>query len=472
MRRNTLALAVTLAGVGIFIFVVFPVQRVVVDVDGQELEVATRKLDEGRALALADVELNPEDAVALEEETGGGQRVVVQRAVPVYVTSDERTVTLRTQADTVQEVLQEAGVEVEPGDTVLVNGQPVRPNAPLDELTGAVGDQSLALASYTSEAVTPVPAVQVEVREPIPVRIFIDGVSQEVMTSRLYVEEVLAGAGISLGPEDIVEPALESLVGEGVAIHVYRSKTVFVTVGGEPTVVNTYRTQVFELLRDMGVAVSPEDLVDPGLSTPLFSGASVSVTRITGETVVIDEAIPFETVYRSDPDLEAGKTVVMQEGRPGVRHHEVKISFVNGEEAGREVLREWVDPEPQDEVVALGTKEPVLTYRSPDGPIPYVQSLVVSATWYNATCAGCGNYTATGERLRYGIVAVDPEVIPLHTCMYIPDYGYGKAEDTGGAITGNMIDLGFPGDADGSWWGTREVEIYILASCPEGFPPP
>ena len=59
-------------------------------------------------------------------------------------------------------------------------------------------------------------------------------------------------------------------------------------------------------------------------------------------------------------------------------------------------------------------------------------------------------------------MAVDPDVIPLGTHMYIPGYGFGVAADTGGAISGNMIDLGYP-DCYSSNWISHWVEIQILA---------
>lgn len=82
------------------------------------------------------------------------------------------------------------------------------------------------------------------------------------------------------------------------------------------------------------------------------------------------------------------------------------------------------------------------------------------ATSYNHTCEGCNMITATGMKQGYGIIAVDPTVIPLFTKMYIPGYGIAIAGDVGGAIKGRRVDLGFE-VLDGSW-GSRPVDIYIL----------
>jgi 3D (Asp-Asp-Asp) domain-containing protein len=70
--------------------------------------------------------------------------------------------------------------------------------------------------------------------------------------------------------------------------------------------------------------------------------------------------------------------------------------------------------------------------------------------------------TALGWQAGYGIVAVDPRVIPLRTRLYIPGYGYAVAGDTGGAIRGSRIDLGFNTYRDARQFGRRNVTVYLL----------
>src|SRR5205814_7730758 len=83
-------------------------------------------------------------------------------------------------------------------------------------------------------------------------------------------------------------------------------------------------------------------------------------------------------------------------------------------------------------------------------------TLTVTATAY--TLQG---HTATGAPVGYGVVAVDPSVIPLGTRMTIPGYGEGVAADTGGAIQGAVIDLWFPTAAEAANWGRRTVTITL-----------
>jgi peptidoglycan DL-endopeptidase CwlO len=83
-------------------------------------------------------------------------------------------------------------------------------------------------------------------------------------------------------------------------------------------------------------------------------------------------------------------------------------------------------------------------------------TLSVVATGYSLSGA-----TATGLAVGWGVVAVDPSVIPLGTRMSIPGYGEGVAADVGSGVSGAMIDLWFPSDADARAWGRRTVTISL-----------
>lgn len=74
--------------------------------------------------------------------------------------------------------------------------------------------------------------------------------------------------------------------------------------------------------------------------------------------------------------------------------------------------------------------------------------------------------TKTGERARFGIVAVDPAVIPLGTRVYVEGYGPGLAADIGGAIKGPRIDLCFNSTHQARAWGRRQVRVWIVDPVP------
>ena len=86
----------------------------------------------------------------------------------------------------------------------------------------------------------------------------------------------------------------------------------------------------------------------------------------------------------------------------------------------------------------------------------------VSATAYSAHDPGNGSRTAMGTPVRHGVIAVDPSVIPLGTRVFIPGYGEAVAEDVGGAIHGNRIDVAFDTHEEAIFFGWQELEIFIM----------
>jgi 3D (Asp-Asp-Asp) domain-containing protein len=87
--------------------------------------------------------------------------------------------------------------------------------------------------------------------------------------------------------------------------------------------------------------------------------------------------------------------------------------------------------------------------------------MTMKATAYNLT----KNLTAAGTRVCPGTIAVDPEVIPLGTKLYVEGYGWGTALDTGRLIKGNRIDVWFPpGRGLAKNWGVKTVKVYIYGS--------
>ena len=86
------------------------------------------------------------------------------------------------------------------------------------------------------------------------------------------------------------------------------------------------------------------------------------------------------------------------------------------------------------------------------------KSLKVRAVAYSS-----GTHTALGTKLRYGVIAVDPKVIPYRTKVYIKELDrVFVAEDCGGGIKGKIIDIYMPSEAQCNRWGSRNITIQIL----------
>jgi len=172
------------------------------------------------------------------------------------------------------------------------------------------------------------------------------------------------------------------------------------------------------------------------------------------------QTIPKKTVYKDDPEIEAGLETVLDEGEDGKITKIVKVTWYEGEEYSREIASEINTPS-KDKIISRGTKIIWKILDSPDGEIKYWKKMRVYATHYDSRCPGCNEWTAIGMRAGKGVIAVDPKVIKLRSKVYIPGYGVAVAGDTGGAIKGNIIDLGFD-DARTAGWSARFIDIYLL----------
>lgn len=173
------------------------------------------------------------------------------------------------------------------------------------------------------------------------------------------------------------------------------------------------------------------------------------------------EIIPKKTLYEDDPETEAGEEKVIDEGSDGKTTKIVKITYTTeGDEYSKEIISTETIP-PKDKKISRGTKIVWKTLDTADGQITYWKKMRVYATHYDSHCLGCNEWTAIGMRQGKGVIAVDPKVIKLRSKVYVPGYGMAIAGDTGGAIKGNIIDLGFD-DARTSGWSARFIDIYLL----------
>lgn len=197
-----------------------------------------------------------------------------------------------------------------------------------------------------------------------------------------------------------------------------------------------------------------------------FQTADVNSNTEKSVVSVSNEPIAFSTVTMESDELLKGETKISQKGVDGTKKVTYVSKYVNGEVANI-LIEEEVVTSPVDEIVLVGTKVAVNTLPSVTD-VKYKTSLTMNATAYCPCSKCCGKwangYTANGMKADYGVVAVDPSVIPLGTKLYVEGYGYCVAADTGGAIKGNRIDLCYASHsaALNSGFGHKSVNVYIL----------
>ncbi|HAA10023.1 MAG TPA: hypothetical protein DCD98_09690 [Syntrophomonas sp.] len=89
--------------------------------------------------------------------------------------------------------------------------------------------------------------------------------------------------------------------------------------------------------------------------------------------------------------------------------------------------------------------------------VPKYRELLMEATAYSYT----GFRTFTGTWPKRGTIAVDPKVIPLGSRLWVEGYGFGEAEDTGGAIKGHIVDVFLENEEACREWGRRKVKVRV-----------
>lgn len=243
---------------------------------------------------------------------------------------------------------------------------------------------------------------------------------------------------------------------------------VNVHIGGKK--VGTYettKTTVGEFLQEKKIPITPWDVLKTKPERKIVNGMNVIIDKVETKVSKKVEEIPFKSEEKKSDQLTKGKKEVKKKGTKGKKIYEVVVTYYNGKplmKDGEPVTEKRLVKEikPVDELILVGTKPEEEETQNQSTPSQTAPSggrvMVVQATGYTHT----GNRTATGTIPRRGTIAVDPRVIPLGTRIYVPGYGYGVAEDTGGAVNGRIIDLFFNTRTEAINWGRRTVQIKIL----------
>ena len=429
-------------------------------VDGKEQIVRTNQRSVETILREAGIPIEPEDTVGPEMTAAladNQSTIIVQHARPVTIIADGNTHRIKTQATRLSNMLKEAGVTLGPNDLVLANGQP------LDRAANSTYRFDLRPDDLS--------AIKLTLRRALPVSIDLGhGDVRKLETPARTVGEALNDIGLQLYLADRITPDLNTPLAPNLKIEVQQSKPINVDVDGRTLKTRTLRQTVGEVLTDLGVTLIGQDYTQPAVDATLEVNSLVKVVRVREEILIEQETIPFDTVRIADDTMELD-TAQELEGHNGVRQKRTMIRYENGVEVNRVADPDFIVlQEPQNKELRFGTKIVIRTLDTPNGPIEYWRKIRAYATSYSAASSGTPKtakwygITATGLPMRKGIVAVDPSVIRLGTKLYVDGYGVGLAADTGSGVRGRWVDLGYDDDNLQGWWWW--VDVYLLTPVP------
>ncbi|HEY0868545.1 MAG TPA: 3D domain-containing protein, partial [Fimbriimonas sp.] len=179
------------------------------------------------------------------------------------------------------------------------------------------------------------------------------------------------------------------------------------------------------------------------------------------ETKVVAKTLEGGIHYKFSRSVGAGRLIKASAGKDGFVRKTYRVSYKDGKVVDRELIKEERS-EPKPALMLMGTSG----FSSSRGSFTRRRVMTMTSTGYDPSPAtigpGATGRTATGRIARYGVVAVDPRVIPLNSLVFVEGYGFAIAADTGGAIKGNKIDLCFNSRSQALRHGRRKVRVHVL----------
>jgi 3D (Asp-Asp-Asp) domain-containing protein len=284
--------------------------------------------------------------------------------------------------------------------------------------------------------------------------------------------------------EDVFLTTAASLTtrGTGSDIRLTYGQQVLVLQYGVETLVTAQTETVSDLLRRQNIQRGPLDMV-------MVDITAEPVKIILDSQLVFyekDEVVtPSAVTYVENNTLPTWCEQVVQQGQDGVDRKVYEVIYSEGKEVSRQLVEE-TRTEPTETIIARGTLEnfapndaevaEIITNEDGTGTlvladghtVTFNQSLTMKATAYTAGEPGVNGITASGTQVRIGTVAIDRRMFSFGTKFYIVSndgaytYGFSIAEDVGGAIKNNRIDLYFNTLAECKAFGVRNCTVYVI----------
>ena len=171
--------------------------------------------------------------------------------------------------------------------------------------------------------------------------------------------------------------------------------------------------------------------------------------------------IPYAVNYEFSRTVGPGRLVKVQHGVDGEIRKTYNVTFKDGKPVSKSLVQSEKD-EPVDALIYMGREG----FQPSRHSFTRGRVLRMKASAYDPSPAtigpGATGRTATGMRAAFGVVAVDPRVIPLGSLLYIEGYGFAIASDTGGDIKGNRIDLCYDRRRRALNFGRQTVTVHVL----------
>lgn len=346
--------------------------------------------------------------------------------------------------------------------TVNIDGKTVK----VTSITRTVGE-ALAhsgLGIYPEDKVVPgrdtliTSGMVVNITRSIPVKLSVDGQVIQTRTVQKTVGSALTDLsqrfGLNIKDVDEVNLARTAALAPNTDIVVRRAIPIEVAVDGKTVHADLAPRTLAKAFKKLGITLGSKDIVSQPLNKVIQPNEKIRVVRVTEKEQTIQTEIPYQVVDQPS-DFPVGlPDRLVSRGSNGLQEQTVKLTYEDGKQVNRQVLSQKIVSAPVNEVVAKGAQTSI----SRGGMvIRFKKAYLMRATAYSIP----GGITATGASVHWGIVAVDPRVIPLGSSVYVEGYGEASAQDTGSAIQGKRIDLYMNSTGTAQSFGVRNVLVYV-----------
>ncbi len=242
--------------------------------------------------------------------------------------------------------------------------------------------------------------------------------------------------------------------------YLYYQQQHLVMVDGKQLFVRSKAVNVSDLLKELKIDLGDDDIVEPDLMGPLPRRGMVRVIRVRGVKEHLEEDLPSELIWRNQYTANLRPIELQKEIRKR-KISECFTTYHDGVVFGQNPLKTHTVKKTVFQLALIGKDGK--TEKTYDLSKCKKMRMIATAYYPGDPLAwGDGTVTFLGQKMQRGIIAVDPKVIPLHTRLYVPGYGYGYAGDTGNMIKGKRVDLGVNNKQEEKPYMHKRVTVYIL----------
>lgn len=257
----------------------------------------------------------------------GGVSVAAAAQKDVIVDVNGEQIPVSTMAGDVQGALDAAGVDVNAEDLVYP--------APSE----ALNDSDT-----------------INVRTAKPVSLVIDGETTDVTSTALTVDELLSKVPDYHPASRVSAEPDANIPADGLTLEIVKPKIVAVNDGGEVVYTSIAAATVADVLEERGIELGEHDRVTPAPEEALTSNTTIEIERVEINEETAEVTFDVPTTYVDDPDAPAGEETVVEPGESGLRDVTTRITTVNGEVTGEEILHEVETRAATPAVISRGTK--------------------------------------------------------------------------------------------------------------------